>query len=265
MHYRSIFISDIHLGTRGCRADDLCEFLKNHTCDNLFLVGDVIDGWRLKRRWYFPQSHVNVVRRILTAAKRGTRVYYIIGNHDEVLRKFLSYDITAGNITLLDQYEYETVSGKKYLIIHGDCFDSLMVDAKWLMHVGDSLYTVMVWFNIHLNRVRNLFGMQYWSLSKWLKDNTKQAVKFIQNYEDRVATHCSREGYDGIICGHIHHAEQRTIRGINYINTGDWVETGTAVLEHLDGTIEVYFHDKKDTTDNGQSAETDQWSRDDVL
>lgn len=253
MHYNSIFISDVHLGSRGCQADALCSFLKSNTCENLFLVGDIIDGWQLRKRWYFPQSHVNVVRRILTMAKRGTNVYYILGNHDEGFRKFLQFDIEVGNIKLLDRIDYRAVNGKKYLVIHGDFFDSLMVDNKWLMHVGDVAYNLMIWANIHFNKVRTLLGFNYWSLSKWLKQNTKEALNFINNFEDHVSEYCKEEGYDGIICGHIHVAKIKNIDVIEYMNCGDWVESGTALVEHSDGRFEVieYRHEKdeQDTSD----------------
>lgn len=238
-HYKSIFISDIHLGARGCQADALCSFLKEHTCDNLFLVGDIIDGWQLKKRWYFPQSHANVIRRILTAAKRGTNVYYILGNHDEAFRKFLQFDIEIGNITLLDRFDYTAVNGKKYLIIHGDFFDALMVSNKWLMHIGDNVYNLMIWFNTHFNSVRLKLGMKYWSLSNWLKQNTKEALNFIHNFEGHVSGYCKDHNYDGIICGHIHTAEIKLIDGIEYMNDGDWVESGTAIVEHTDGVFEL--------------------------
>jgi UDP-2,3-diacylglucosamine pyrophosphatase LpxH len=239
MHYKSIFISDIHLGSRGCQADALCLFLKNNTCDNLFLVGDVIDGWQLKKRWYFPQSHANVIRRILTAAKRGTNVYYILGNHDEAFRKFLQFDIEIGNIKILDRYSYTALNGKSYLVIHGDFFDSLMLDKKWLMHVGDTLYNILIWFNIHFNSFRKLIGLPYWSLSNWLKQSTKEAVNFITNFENHVSDYCNKEGYDGIICGHIHTAKIKLIDNIEYMNDGDWVESGSAIVEHLDGRFEL--------------------------
>lgn len=246
MHYKSIFISDIHLGTKGCQADALCEFFKNNTCDNLFLVGDIIDGWRLKQSWYFPQSHANVIRRILTTSKRSTMVYYILGNHDEAFRKFLPFDIAVGNIQMLDRFDYQAVNGKQYLVIHGDFFDALMLDKKWLMHIGDTAYNFMIWFNTHFNTVRRWLGLDYWSLSKWLKDNTKQAVSYINNYETYIADYCKEHGYDGVVCGHIHHAEIKMINGVEYMNDGDWVESGTALLEHIDGTFEIYYHGKKD-------------------
>lgn len=239
MNYKSIFISDVHLGTRGCQADALCVFLKTHTSENLFLVGDIIDGWRLKRRWYFPQSHANVIRRILTAAKRGTNVEYILGNHDEAGRKFLNFDISFGNIKISDRQDYMGLDGKRYLVIHGDFFDTLMHDKKWLMHIGDTLYDTMIWVNIQFNRVRNILGMEYWSLSKYLKQNTKQALNFINRYEEHLADYCKENGYDGIICGHIHHAEIKEINGVTYMNDGDWVESGTALVEHMDGRWEI--------------------------
>jgi UDP-2,3-diacylglucosamine pyrophosphatase LpxH len=239
LHYKSIFISDIHLGSRGCQADALCSFLKNNTCENLFLVGDVIDGWQLQKRWFFPQSHANVIRRILTAAKRGTKVYYILGNHDEALRKFLQFDIEVGNISLIDRFDYEAINGKKYLVIHGDFFDSLMVDNKWLMHIGDFAYNFMIWVNVHFNKIRKTLGMDYWSLSKWLKQNTKEALNFINNFEGHLSEYCKEESYDGIICGHIHVATIKDINGVEYMNCGDWVESSTALLEHIDGRFEV--------------------------
>lgn len=251
MIYKSIFISDVHLATKGCSADELCIFLKNNNCENLFLVGDIIDGWRIKKRWYWPQSHSNVIRRILTASKRGTKVYYLIGNHDEVIRKFLSYDISMGNISFADRHDYLAIDGKRYLVIHGDFFDVLMLDKKWLMHLGDTLYNFVIWLNIVFNQVRAMYGMEYWSLSNYLKQNTKQAVNYINNFEDHVSSYCKEQGYDGIICGHIHKAEIRKINNIVYMNDGDWVESRTALVEHVDGRWELINYDKEYTNNNG--------------
>ena len=258
MHYKSIFISDVHLGTRGCQADALCTFLKDNSCDNLFLVGDIIDGWRIKKRWYWPQSHTNVIRRILTHSKRNTKVYYILGNHDEALRAFLRFGITFGRIQILNRYDYVGVDGKRYLITHGDAFDNLMAkDKKWIMHIGDNLYDFFITFNRHYNKVRGLLGLKYWSLSKWLKDNAKVAVKFINRFEEYIAAYCESKGYDGVICGHIHKAEIKQIGRVVYMNDGDWVESATALLEHTDGKWEIYYNDKKDTDNNGQSSRSD--------
>jgi len=243
-HYRTIAISDIHLGTRGCKADALCSFLKNHTCDNLFLVGDIIDGWRLKKRWYFPQSHMNVIRRVLTAAKRDTKVYYILGNHDEVFRKFLNYDLTIGRIKILNHYDYLAKNGKKYLVVHGDMFDSLMMpNKKWLMYTGDILYNFLIFLNTHFNKIRGILGLQYWSVSKFLKSKTKSALNYINSFEKKVSIYCHRKGYDGVICGHIHTAVIKELDGIEYMNDGDWVESCSALVEHVDGRWEILFYE----------------------
>tara|TARA_A100001011_G_C14308925_1_gene844556 strand:- start:1729 stop:2499 length:771 start_codon:yes stop_codon:yes gene_type:complete len=247
--YKSIFISDIHLGTRGCQADALCNFLKENTCDNLFLVGDILDGWRLKNRWYFPQSHLNVIRRILTAAKRDTNVVYILGNHDEFLRRFLPFGISFGAIKIVNQIDYHAVKGGRYLIIHGDKFDKMMLPKnKWLMFVGDNLYNFMIGLNTRLNSIRKFLGMKPWSLSKYLKQRTKQALNFIYKFEELLALHCYQKDYNGVICGHIHTPANKKIQGVHYINCGDWVESCTAVVETYDGTFEIInYIDSKHT------------------
>ena len=246
--YKSIFISDIHLGSRGCKSDALCKFLKNNSCENLFLVGDIVDGWRLKKRWYFPQSHANVIRRFLTSAKRGTNVFYIVGNHDEGLRSFIRYGIDIGNIKVSNQYTYQAIDKKRYLVTHGDMFDNLMnQNNKWLMHFGDTLYDFLIWLNTHFNRARLLLGFSYWSLSKWLKKNAKQAVKFINRFEEYLALYCENKGFDGVICGHIHHAEIKRINNVIYMNSGDWVESLTALVENHDGTWKIVHEDNTNT------------------
>lgn len=246
-HYKTIFISDIHLGSRASQAEMLVEFLKNNTCEKLFLVGDIIDGWRLRRRWYFPQSHANVIRAILGAAKHGTEVYYILGNHDEVFRKFLNYNINVGRINICDSITYTAIDGKQYFVTHGDAFDSLMSNGKWLMHVGDTLYATAVWANMHLNWVRKQFGMPYWSLSNWLKKNTKQAVSYINSYEKHVANYCEKQGFAGIICGHIHTPTIKKIKNISYMNCGDWCESCSALVETPEGEWKLlYISDTND-------------------
>lgn len=241
MHYKSIFISDLHLGTKGCRAEELCDFLKNNTCENLFLVGDIIDGWRLKKRWYFPQSHANVIRRILTKAKRGTNVYYILGNHDEVLRKYLNFDISFGKIQVSNRHDYVGVDGKCYLVVHGDMFDKVMLTSKWLMRLGDTLYNSLISVNTMFNKVRGWLGLEYWSLSKYLKHKTKRALNYIHSFEDKIAEYCKEKGYDGAICGHIHTPEIRQIGSITYMNDGDFVESCSALVEHDSGQWEIIF------------------------
>jgi UDP-2,3-diacylglucosamine pyrophosphatase LpxH len=238
--YKSIFISDIHLGTKGCKADLLCDFLKNNTCENLFLVGDIIDGWRLERKFFWPQSHSNVIRRILTAAKRGTNVVYIVGNHDEVLRKLLPFNISLGEIELKNHYRYEAVNGKTYLVLHGDLFDTAIKNKlKFLYHLGDFIYDLLLDLNRVVHWFRKLFGLRYWSLSAYLKGKTKEAVAYMSDFEELLVDYCRKKKADGIICGHIHQAAIKDINGITYMNDGDWVESCTALVEHHDGTWEI--------------------------
>lgn len=236
--YKSIFISDLHLGARACNAEAICEFLKQNSAEKLYLVGDIIDGWRLKKKWHFPQSHVNVIRQILTSAKNGTEVHYLAGNHDEAMRDFLPLD-NLGRIEFSNRQDYIGIDGKRYLVIHGDMFDSLMWDKKWLMHAGDAIYDFLIWFNVKFNFVRKRIGLNYWSLSKFLKSNTKSALNYINKFEEHVADYCKNKGYDGIICGHIHSAEIREINEIKYMNDGDWCESCTALVEHHSGKWEI--------------------------
>jgi UDP-2,3-diacylglucosamine pyrophosphatase LpxH len=238
--YKSIFISDVHLGTRGCQAKLLNDFLKKNTCENLYLVGDIIDGWRLKNKWYMPASHANVIRRILGKAKHGTRVYYIIGNHDEYLRKFLRFDISFGKVRILNKTDYHAINGKRYLVIHGDLFDKLMnKNFKWLMFFGDKLYAWLIMLNLNLNRIRSLFGLKQWSLSKFLKSKTKEALNFILKFEELISNYCREKQYDGVICGHIHTPAIKKINGADYMNCGDWVESCSALVEEKDGTFKI--------------------------
>jgi len=236
--YKSIFISDVHLGTKASQAEKLCKFLKENTCENLYLVGDIIDAWRLQRKWYFPQEHANVIRRIFTAAKRDTAVWYILGNHDEFLRKYIKYNIEVGNVKIVNQTVHQ-IGDKKYLVIHGDFFDPTMNHAKWLMHIGDIAYNLMIWVNLQLNWIRKKLKLNPWGLSKFLKSKTKEAINFIGNYETQLSEYCKKHGYDGIICGHIHTPANKMIDKIHYINTGDWVENSTAIVEHFDGRLEL--------------------------
>ena len=256
--YKTIFISDIHLGSRGCKADLLCDFLKNNTSENLFLVGDIIDGWRLKKKFYWPQSHTNVIRRILTAAKRDTKVTYIIGNHDEVLRGLLPYDMHFGNIDLVNRYRYQALNGKTYMVIHGDMFDTALRNKlAWLYHFGDNLYTILLGINIVLAKMRNKLGLPYWSLSAYLKSKTKEAVAFMSDFEVLITDYCQKQNADGVICGHVHKADIKKIGDIEYMNDGDWVESCTALVEHHDGSWEIitWIKEKDDVdTDNTSSS-----------
>lgn len=241
--YRSIFISDIHLGTKGCQAKALKRYLKEHTAENLYLVGDIIDGWRLSRRIYWPKSHNEILRLLLRLSHRGIKIHYVLGNHDEALRKWLGYNLQFGSITISNRQEYTSLNGNKYLIVHGDMFDGLMKkDLKWIMHLGDILYQLLIWLNTRLNKVRGLLGMDYWSLSKHLKQKTKKALDFIDGFENKLALYAHKKHYDGIICGHIHSAAIKEINSIQYINTGDWVESCSAITEDWDGNFSLSFH-----------------------
>lgn len=240
MRYKSIFISDIHLGSKGCKADLLCDFLKNNTSENLFLVGDIIDGWRLKKKFYWKQSHTNVIRRILTAAKRDTNVIYVVGNHDEVLRGLIPFGVHFGNIELTNLYRYQAVNGKTYIVMHGDAFDSvLQTKLKFLYHIGDTLYTMLLDINHWVQVIRNFFGMRYWSFSAALKYATKEALSYLTDFEYMVTNYCKKRKADGIICGHVHQPAIKKIGDIEYMNDGDWVESCSALVEHFDGKWEI--------------------------
>lgn len=240
MNYKSIFISDVHLGSKGCKAELLCDFLKHNTSEHLYLVGDIVDGWRLRRKFYWPQSHTNVIRRILTAAKRDTKVTYVVGNHDEVLRGLLPYDIHFGNIDLVNQCRYKALNGKTYMVIHGDMFDGVLrTKLQWLYHLGDILYNILLSINVVVAKIRSYFDLPHWSLSQYLKNKTKEAVSYVNNFEELITNYCSKQKADGVICGHVHRAEIKTINNIDYMNDGDWVESCTALVENYDGSWEI--------------------------
>jgi len=235
--YRTIWISDIHLGTRGCNAHMLIDFLDSVDSDTLYLVGDIIDGWRLKKRFYWPAAHNDIVWRIMKRAKRGTRVIYIPGNHDEMFRQFGG--ISFGGLEIKRKALHETADGRKLLVMHGDEFDTIMLAHRWLAFVGDAAYTALMGLNRWVNAVRQWFDLPYWSLSKMAKHKVKNAVAFISKFEEVVAHEAGARGVDGVVCGHIHNADIREIAGIEYYNDGDWVEGCTALVEHADGQMEV--------------------------
>ena len=238
--YRSIFISDVHLGTKDCKAGHLNNFLKQNTCDTLYLVGDIIDAWKIKQnKWRWKQSHTNVVRRILGHAKRDTKVIYILGNHDEFLRPYLHYGLGFGMLEITNQCEHLGADGKRYLITHGDLFDGITRLAPWLSFLGDKAYDFVLTLNSRFNWIRHRFGFGYWSLSLYLKQRVKRAIDFIFQFEKNLAGYCKKKGYDGVICGHIHKAEIKVIDGVVYMNDGDWVESCTALVEHHDGRWEI--------------------------
>ncbi|MCG3147801.1 MAG: UDP-2,3-diacylglucosamine hydrolase [Verrucomicrobiae bacterium] len=236
MKYRTVWLSDMHLGTRGCDALGLLEFLRETECDRLYLVGDVIDLWRLRREHYWPQTHNDVVQKILRKARKGTDVVLIPGNHDEFVGNFLGI---FGNIVIKKQDVYTTGDGRRLLIMHGHEFDAVTTHAQWLAYLGDIGYGMLLAVNRPLNLVRSRLGLQYWSLSAFAKSRVKNAVNFISHFEEAVAHYAQLHHADGIVCGHIHTPAIKPLRGITYYNTGDWVESSTALVEHFDGRIEL--------------------------
>ena len=235
--YNAVFISDVHLGTRGCQAELLLDFLRHHEADTLYLIGDIVDGWRLKRSWFWPQAHNDVVQKVLRKARKGTQVIYVPGNHDEAARDYCG--LNFGGVQVMREAIHTASDGKRYLIIHGDEFDGVVKYAKWLALLGDWAYNWALRLNHWFNVARKKFGLPYWSLSAYLKQKVKNAVEYIGNYEVAVADAARHRGVDGVICGHIHHAEIRAIDGLIYCNDGDWVESCTGIVEHRDGRLEI--------------------------
>jgi UDP-2,3-diacylglucosamine pyrophosphatase LpxH len=237
MRVRTLFLSDIHLGTKGCQAATLLDFLRFYDADTIYLVGDIVDGWQLKSGWFWPQTHNDVVQKLLRKARKGARLIYIPGNHDEFLRDY--YGTHLGGIEVVEDAFHLAANGKRYLVIHGDLFDVVIRHARWLALLGDKAYDLAIWLNTHFNVIRRAFGLTYWSLSQWAKLKVKNAVNFIGAFEQALAGEARRRGADGVICGHIHHAVIRRQDGFSYINCGDWIESCTAVVEHFDGRFEI--------------------------
>jgi UDP-2,3-diacylglucosamine pyrophosphatase LpxH len=236
-HHRTIFVSDVHLGTRGCKAEMLASFLAANSCETLYLVGDIVDGWQLRRRWFWNDEQTRVVQEILKKVDEGTRVVYIPGNHDEFLRAYCGRVVCG--IEIAADAIHETADGKKLWVLHGDAFDSVIVCAKWLAHVGDWAYSFALALNDRLHAIRRRIGLPYWSVSAYLKQAVKNAVEYVSNYEAIVARAAAARGVDGVCCGHIHQAEKRTIGSILYLNDGDWVESCTALVEDGRGHLEI--------------------------
>jgi UDP-2,3-diacylglucosamine pyrophosphatase LpxH len=237
--FRTVFISDTHLGTRGCRGDFLADFLSKITCERLFLVGDIVDGWRLRKSWYWDDAHDEVLRHLLAHARRGTKIVYVPGNHDEMFRSWMQFGLELAGIRFRRDAIHTTARGERLLVLHGDEFDSVVRYARFLAVLGDCGYTLALTLNRWFNALRRRLGYPYWSLSAWLKFQVKEAVKAIDRFEAAVAQEAKRRGCDGVVCGHIHHAEMREIDGVLYINDGDWVESCTALVEHADGRLEL--------------------------
>jgi UDP-2,3-diacylglucosamine pyrophosphatase LpxH len=239
--YRAVFISDLHLGTAGCQAEPLLEFLKSYPSEYLYLAGDIVDGWQLRRKWFWPQSHNDVVQKVMRKARKGCRVVFVPGNHDEFARQFAGHHF--GGIEVALEAVHVTARGQRLWVVHGDAFDGVVQCARWLAIVGDNLYELTLRMNRHLNRLRGRLGLPYWSLSAYLKHKVKKALAYVTDFEKAVAAEARKRGHDGVVCGHIHRAEMRSIDGILYCNDGDWVESRTALVEHCDGRLELVHWD----------------------
>jgi UDP-2,3-diacylglucosamine pyrophosphatase LpxH len=235
--YRAIFISDIHLGTRGCKADYLLDFLRNTESDRLYLVGDIIDGWALQKGFYWHQTHNDVVQKVLRKARKGTNVIYVPGNHDEAGRQFVG--LNFGDIAICSEAVHTLLDGRRLWVVHGDFADGVIQHAKWLATIGDSLYGFILWLNSHFNRARSRLGLNYWSLSQYLKHKVKNAVSFITDFERVLLREARRRGFDGVVCGHIHKPEIRKLDGMLYCNDGDWVESLSALVETHEGELKI--------------------------
>ncbi|MCX7230261.1 MAG: UDP-2,3-diacylglucosamine diphosphatase [Burkholderiales bacterium] len=237
LRVRTVWISDLHLGTAGCQAAALLAFLREVECETLYLVGDIVDGWQLKRSWYWPQSHNDVVQKILRKARKGTRVVFVPGNHDEFARRYVGHSF--GGVEVVDDCIHLTADGRRLWVTHGDLFDGVVQCARWLAHLGDAAYEFTLRANRWFNVARARLGLPYWSLSRYLKLKVKRAVSYVGDFEAAVAREARRRGANGVVCGHIHHAEIRTIDGVLYCNDGDWVESLTALVERHDGRLEI--------------------------
>jgi UDP-2,3-diacylglucosamine pyrophosphatase LpxH len=237
LSFRTVWISDTHLGTRGCNAAMLLDFLKSIECETLYLVGDIVDGWQLKKGWYWPARHNDVVRCVMKMAKHGTRVVYVPGNHDELFRDYAG--LNFGGVEILGEAIHVSADGRRLLILHGDEFDGVVMYAKWLAFLGDQAHELLLKLNRVVNFARRLFGLPYWSLSAHMKKRVKNAVQYVCSFEQAVARAAHERGVDGIVCGHIHTAEVRQIGEVTYYNDGDWVESCTALVEHSSGQMEI--------------------------
>lgn len=237
IHLRAVFISDVHLGARACQADKLADFLRNLSCDRIFLVGDIVDGWKMKSGWRWPPSHHEVLHQLLRLARQGAVLTYIPGNHDDRLRDFCGIHIAG--VRVERDAVHETIDGRRFLVTHGDEFDTLPARPRWQAAAGDLAYKALLGLSTAVVRIRERFGLPYWSLSNHLKNKLHSARRFVEAFEDAAAEGARRQGFDGVICGHIHRSAMRQIGSVLYANDGDWVESCTVLVEHADGRLEI--------------------------
>lgn len=239
IHYRTIVISDIHLGAKSCQYEQVEDFLYHHDSDFLYLNGDIIDAWALRKKWRWKSEYNSIIKKILRKSQKGTRVVYIIGNHDDFLRTWISTGLKFGNISIVNEAIHQGVSGECYLVTHGDLFDGVSRLAPWLSWAGARGYELLINFNLIYNQIRKKLGLNYWSFSSWIKHNVKKAVDHIFRFEYNLTSYAKNRGFFGVICGHIHTAEIKTVNKVAYLNSGDWQESCTALVEHFDGRWEI--------------------------
>lgn len=235
--FRTVWISDLHLGTRGCKAEYLLDFLRHVQCSTLYLVGDVLDLWKLRPGWYWPPLHTEILRIVMDRAKRGVRVVYVPGNHDEMLRDYINS--VFGGVEIVDRAIHQTRDGRHLLVLHGDEFDGVVCSRKWLAAIGSEAYEVLLLFNRWFNWGRRRLGFPYWSLSAFVKNKVKNAVTVIGRFEEVLMHEARSRGLDGVVCGHIHYAALRQMDGLVYANCGDWVESCTALVEKTSGELKI--------------------------
>ena len=238
-HHRTGWISDVHLGTRGSQAGALLDFLRDHEFDTLYIVGDLLDLWQLRRGIYWPQAHNDVIQKLLRAGRKGTRVIYIPGNHDEFVAGFFGH---FGAVEIMPRDIHTTANGRRLLVIHGHELDTVIQNIKWLAYVGDVGYQFLLRLNTPVNALRRLLGLGYWSLSAYVKKRVKDAVSFIGEFEKAIVHYAAQDRVDGVVCGHIHSPAIRMIGRTAYYNSGDWVESLTALVEDAAGKIELLTH-----------------------
>jgi UDP-2,3-diacylglucosamine pyrophosphatase LpxH len=260
--FRTLFISDVHLGTKGCQADRLLDFIRNHDAGMIYLVGDIVDGWALRSSWYWPQAHNDVVQKLLRKARKGARIVYVPGNHDEFLRDY--YGVHFGGVEVVKHAIHAAADGRRYLVIHGDHFDLVVTQARWLALLGSKAYDVALVGNRIFNALRRRLGFPYWSLSQWAKHKVKNAVNYIGQFETTLAEEARRHAADGVICGHIHHAAIHDELGVRYVNCGDWVETCSAIGEHFDGRLELLVWTDTMRAQEPDDAQSDEAAPDQV-
>jgi UDP-2,3-diacylglucosamine pyrophosphatase LpxH len=236
-NYRTIWLSDVHLATRGCKADRLLDFLRHSRATRLYLVGDIFDGWRMRRSFFWTQEQNDVVQKLLRKIRKGTQAYYLPGNHDEVMRACLGWRF--GRLQIVDEVVHETADGRRLLVMHGDRFDGVITRLPWLARLGESAYHAVLHVNDLFNFIRRRLGFSNWSLSDYIKFRVSRAVETVSNFKSMLAREARERGLDGVVCGHLHRPEIQQIDGIVYYNIGDWVENCTALVEYHDGRIEI--------------------------